>query len=64
MAVQVLYFEQIRLRNAMSSSIGPTQFLFNSNCHQFPQRSGSGAGKLSIKQTYVKPLLVTSSDVV
>lgn len=46
MAVQVLYFEQIRLRNAMSSSIGPTQFLFNSNCHQFPQRSGSGAGNL------------------
>ncbi|CAD5311575.1 BTB/POZ domain [Arabidopsis suecica] len=48
MAVQVLYFEQIRLRNAMSSSIGPTQFLFNSNCHQFPQRSGSGAGSGAI----------------
>lgn len=46
MAVQVLYFEQIRLRNAMSSSIGPTQFLFSSNCQQFPQRSGSGAGNL------------------
>ncbi|KAF3498803.1 hypothetical protein DY000_02058317, partial [Brassica cretica] len=29
MAVQVLYFEQIRLRNAMSSSISPTQFLFS-----------------------------------
>ncbi|CAN7066696.1 unnamed protein product [Brassica oleracea var. botrytis] len=45
MAVQVLYFEQIRLRNAMSSSISPTQFLFSGNCHQFPQRGGSGAGR-------------------
>ncbi|XP_018466088.2 BTB/POZ domain-containing protein At1g03010 isoform X2 [Raphanus sativus] len=48
MAVQVLYFEQIRLRNAMSSSIGSTQFLFSSNCHQFPQRAGSGAGSGAI----------------
>uniref|UniRef100_A0A1J3GRI8 BTB/POZ domain-containing protein n=2 Tax=Noccaea caerulescens TaxID=107243 RepID=A0A1J3GRI8_NOCCA len=48
MAVQVLYFEQIRLRNAMSSSIGPTQFLFSSNCQQFPQRAGSGAGSGAI----------------
>ncbi|CAN8295832.1 unnamed protein product [Cochlearia groenlandica] len=45
MAVQVLYFEQIRLRNAMSSGIGPSQFLFN---HHFPQRSGSGAGSGAI----------------
>ncbi|KAL0884398.1 hypothetical protein Bca101_008379 [Brassica carinata] len=48
MAVQVLYFEQIRLRNAMSSSISPTQFLFTGNCHQFPQRGGSGAGSGAI----------------
>ncbi|ESQ36630.1 hypothetical protein EUTSA_v10007049mg [Eutrema salsugineum] len=48
MAVQVLYFEQIRLRNAMSCSIGPTQFLFSSNCQQFPQRGGSGAGSGAI----------------
>ncbi|KAF2545252.1 hypothetical protein F2Q70_00019245 [Brassica cretica] len=48
MAVQVLYFEQIRLRNAMSSSIGSTQFLFSGNCHQFPQRAGSGAGSGAI----------------
>ncbi|XP_018486936.1 BTB/POZ domain-containing protein At1g03010 isoform X2 [Raphanus sativus] len=48
MAVQVLYFEQIRLRNAMSSSISPTQFLFSGNYHQFPQRAGSGAGSGAI----------------
>ncbi|KAF2559554.1 hypothetical protein F2Q68_00012780 [Brassica cretica] len=48
MAVQVLYFEQIRLRNAMSSSIGSTQFLFSGNCHQFPQRAGSGAGNFTL----------------
>ncbi|KAF8045526.1 hypothetical protein N665_4758s0002 [Sinapis alba] len=48
MAVQVLYFEQMRLRNAMSSSISPTQFLFSGNCHQFPQRGGSGAGSGAI----------------
>ncbi|KAJ0229365.1 BTB/POZ domain-containing protein [Hirschfeldia incana] len=48
MAVQVLYFEQIRLRNAMSSNISPTQFLFSGNCHQFPQRGGSGAGSGAI----------------
>ncbi|CAH8336831.1 unnamed protein product [Eruca vesicaria subsp. sativa] len=48
MAVQVLYFEQIRLRNAMSSSISPTQFLFSGNCQQFPQRGGSGAGSGAI----------------
>ncbi|KAL0732261.1 hypothetical protein Bca4012_008470 [Brassica carinata] len=37
-----------RLRNAMSSSISPTQFLFTGNCHQFPQRGGSGAGSGAI----------------
>ncbi|XP_010556762.1 PREDICTED: BTB/POZ domain-containing protein At1g03010 isoform X2 [Tarenaya hassleriana] len=47
MAVQVLYFEQIRLRNAMTCAVGPTQFFF-SNFHQFPQRSGSGAGSGAI----------------
>ncbi|XP_075509362.1 BTB/POZ domain-containing protein At1g03010-like isoform X1 [Primulina tabacum] len=44
-AVQVLYFEQIRLRNAMNGVGGHNQFFFGSmNGHQFPQRSGSGAG--------------------
>ncbi|KAK7337409.1 hypothetical protein VNO77_17981 [Canavalia gladiata] len=42
MAVQVLYFEQIRLRNAMNG--GHNQFFFG----QFPQRSGSGAGSGAI----------------
>ncbi|KAL6500372.1 hypothetical protein OROHE_025738 [Orobanche hederae] len=42
MAVQVLYFEQIRLRNAMNGAGGGhNQFFFGS---QFPHRSGSGAG--------------------
>ncbi|WOH01599.1 hypothetical protein DCAR_0520983 [Daucus carota subsp. sativus] len=41
-AVQVLYFEQIRLRNAMNG--GHNQFFFSSTNAQFPQRSGSGAG--------------------
>ncbi|XP_016507426.2 BTB/POZ domain-containing protein At1g03010 isoform X1 [Nicotiana tabacum] len=40
MVVQVLYFEQIRLRNAMNG--GHNQFFGMNN--QFPQRSGSGAG--------------------
>ncbi|CAI9105332.1 OLC1v1004230C3 [Oldenlandia corymbosa var. corymbosa] len=43
MAVQVLYFEQIRLRNAMNG--GHNQMFFGSmNGSQFPHRSGSGAG--------------------
>ncbi|PNX96853.1 BTB/POZ domain-containing protein [Trifolium pratense] len=42
MAVQVLYFEQIRLRNAMNG--GHNQLLFGGLNGQFPQRSGSGAG--------------------
>ncbi|KAI3449532.1 hypothetical protein Pfo_006197 [Paulownia fortunei] len=44
MAVQVLYFEQIRLRNAMNGVGGHNQFFFGSMNGQFPQRSGSGAG--------------------
>ncbi|KAI4301361.1 hypothetical protein L6164_034648 [Bauhinia variegata] len=46
MAVQVLYFEQIRLRNAMNG--GHNQFFFGSMNGQFPQRSGSGAGSGAI----------------
>lgn len=42
MAVQVLYFEQMRLRNAMNG--GHNQIFFG----QFPQRSGSGAGSGAI----------------
>ncbi|GMP99672.1 hypothetical protein CsSME_00047058 [Camellia sinensis var. sinensis] len=42
MAVQVLYFEQIRLRNAMNG--GHNQLFFGSVNGQFPQRSGNGAG--------------------
>ncbi|KAF5937415.1 hypothetical protein HYC85_024921 [Camellia sinensis] len=42
MAVQVLYFEQIRLRNAVNG--GHNQLFFGSVNGQFPQRSGSGAG--------------------
>lgn len=41
MAVQVLYFEQIRLRNAMNGVGAHNQFLFGS---MNGQRSGSGAG--------------------
>ncbi|KAM7276199.1 hypothetical protein ACFE04_018065 [Oxalis oulophora] len=47
MAVQVLYFEQMRLRNAMNG--GHNQFFFGAiNGSQFPQRSGSGAGSGAI----------------
>ncbi|KAF5731471.1 BTB/POZ domain-containing protein [Tripterygium wilfordii] len=46
MAVEVLYFEQIRLRNAMNG--GHNQFFFGSINSQFPQRSGSGAGSGAI----------------
>lgn len=42
MAVQVLYFEQIRLRNAMNG--GHNHLFFGSLNTQFPQRSSSGAG--------------------
>lgn len=45
MAVQVLYFEQIRLRNAMNGVGGHNQFFgSNGGNSQFPHRSGSGAG--------------------
>ncbi|KAK8693852.1 hypothetical protein V6N13_071419 [Hibiscus sabdariffa] len=47
MAVQVLYFEQIRLRNAMSG--GHNQFFFGATHGQsFPQRSSSGVGSGAI----------------
>ncbi|KAI9118970.1 hypothetical protein K1719_009645 [Acacia pycnantha] len=46
MAVQVLYFEQIRLRNAMNG--GHNQLFFAGFNGQFPQRSGSGAGSGAI----------------
>ena len=55
MVVQVLYFEQIRLRNAMNGG-GHSHMLFSGlsgshhyhHHHQFPQRSGSGAGSGAI----------------
>ncbi|KAF6135929.1 hypothetical protein GIB67_006821 [Kingdonia uniflora] len=52
MAIQVLYFEQIRLRNAMNG--GHNQFFFGSINSQFPQRSGSGAasGAISPRDNY------------
>ncbi|KAK8565456.1 hypothetical protein V6N13_020560 [Hibiscus sabdariffa] len=47
MAVQVLYFEQIKLRNAMSG--GHNQFFFGAtNGQSFPQRSSSGVGSGAI----------------
>ncbi|PPR98085.1 hypothetical protein GOBAR_AA22592 [Gossypium barbadense] len=46
MAVQVLYFEQIRLRSAMNG--GHNQFFFGTINSQFPQRSSSGAGSGAI----------------
>ncbi|OIW06775.1 hypothetical protein TanjilG_11500 [Lupinus angustifolius] len=46
MAVQVLYIEQIRLRNAMNG--GHNQLFFGGLNSQFPQRSGSGAGSGAI----------------
>ncbi|KAD3338199.1 hypothetical protein E3N88_33720 [Mikania micrantha] len=42
MAVQVLYFEQIRLRNAMNG--GHNHLFFGSLNTHLPQRSSSGAG--------------------
>ncbi|CAL5409252.1 unnamed protein product [Camellia sinensis] len=52
MAVQVLYFEQIRLRNAMNG--GHNQLFFGSVNGQFPQRSGSraGSGCISPRDNY------------
>ncbi|KAI3979028.1 hypothetical protein MKX01_016203 [Papaver californicum] len=46
MAVQVLYFEQIRLRNAMNGD--NNQFFFGAINGQFHQRSSSGAGSGAI----------------
>ncbi|XP_050235548.1 BTB/POZ domain-containing protein At1g03010 isoform X2 [Mercurialis annua] len=48
MAVQVLYFEQIRLRNAMNGGHNNQFFFGGINGHQFPQRSGSGGGSGAI----------------
>lgn len=42
----MLYFEQIRLRNAMNG--GHNQFFFGTINSQFPQRSSSGAGSGAI----------------
>ncbi|KAK9136960.1 hypothetical protein Sjap_007554 [Stephania japonica] len=52
MAVQVLYFEQIRLRNAMNGS--HNQFFFGSVNSQFPHRSSSGvtSGAISPRDNY------------
>ncbi|GER24755.1 phototropic-responsive NPH3 family protein [Striga asiatica] len=47
MAVQVLYFEQIRLRNAMNGASGNGPhgpFFFSGGGPHFPHRSGSGVG--------------------
>ncbi|KAK8630748.1 hypothetical protein V6N13_079528 [Hibiscus sabdariffa] len=46
MVVQVLYFEQIRLRNVMNG--GHNQLFFGAINGHFPQRSGSGAGSGAI----------------
>ncbi|WOL11834.1 BTB/POZ domain-containing protein [Canna indica] len=46
MAVQVLYFEQIRLRNVING--GPDHFFFGCANGQYPQRSGSGVGSGAI----------------
>lgn len=48
MAVQVLYFEQIRLRNAMNGSAHPHFFFGSNNGTHYPQRTGSGAGSGAI----------------
>ncbi|KAK4767465.1 hypothetical protein SAY86_015215 [Trapa natans] len=53
MAVQVLYFEQIRLRNAMNGAAGGVadvhhQLLFGAVHGHFQQRSGSGSGSGAI----------------
>ncbi|XP_068659252.1 BTB/POZ domain-containing protein At1g03010 [Aristolochia californica] len=48
LAVQVLYFEQIRLRNAMNGGAHPHFFFGSTNGMHYPQRSGSGAGSGAI----------------
>lgn len=52
MAVQVLYFEQIRLKNALNG--GQNQFFFGANSGHFPQRCGSraGSGAISPRDNY------------
>ncbi|PIA61578.1 hypothetical protein AQUCO_00300831v1 [Aquilegia coerulea] len=51
-AVQVLYFEQIRLRNAMNG--GHNQLFYSSTNSHFPQRSSScgGSGAISPRDNY------------
>lgn len=45
LAVQVLYFEQLKLRNAMNGSCGPDHLIPSSN---YPQRLSSGAPSAAI----------------
>ncbi|XP_073157841.1 BTB/POZ domain-containing protein At1g03010-like [Henckelia pumila] len=52
MAVQVLYFEQMRLRNAMSGVGGQNHIIFGSMTGQFPHRSGTGSGCISPRDNY------------
>ncbi|XP_073314743.1 BTB/POZ domain-containing protein At1g03010-like [Primulina huaijiensis] len=52
MAVQVLYFEQTGLRNAMNGVGGQNHFLFGSMTGQFPLRSGTGSGCISPRDNY------------
>ncbi|KAL9272718.1 BTB/POZ domain-containing protein [Drosera capensis] len=48
MAVQVLYIEQTRLRDAMNHVSNPNNFPFHSFTGHFPMRSSSGAGSGTI----------------
>ncbi|KZV32371.1 BTB/POZ domain-containing protein-like [Dorcoceras hygrometricum] len=52
MAVQVLYFEQMRLRNAMNGVGGQNHFFFGWMNGQFPHRSGAGSGSISPRDNY------------
>ncbi|XP_075491977.1 BTB/POZ domain-containing protein At1g03010-like isoform X2 [Primulina tabacum] len=52
MAVQVLYFEQMRLRNAMNGVGGQNHFLFGSMTRQLHHRSGTGSGCISPRDNY------------
>ncbi|XP_073283746.1 BTB/POZ domain-containing protein At1g03010-like isoform X2 [Primulina huaijiensis] len=52
MAVQVLYFEQMRLRNAMNGVGGQNHFLFGSMTGQLHHRSGTGSGCISPRDNY------------
>ncbi|KAI3439485.1 uncharacterized protein J3R85_004924 [Psidium guajava] len=58
MAVQVLYFEQIRLKSEMNGAGGPqhgTSFIGSASfggAGPFPHRSGSGSGAISPRDNY------------